>query len=59
MKKQIYKNYTIKQRKEVVGGGFMTMITYDVFKEKTHICHVLTVAQGKEKIDQLTNGVIQ
>ena len=36
----------------------MTMITYDVFKEKTHICHVLTVAQGKEKIDQLTNGVV-
>jgi hypothetical protein len=59
MKKQIYKNYTIKQRKEVIGGGFMTMITYDVFKEKNHICHVLTVAQGKEKIDQLTNGVAQ
>jgi hypothetical protein len=58
MKKIIYKNYTIKEHKERI-GGFFVMVSYDVFRDKTHISKVLNVEEGKKKIDQLTGGFVK
>ena len=45
-----YKNHLIKINKKAIGGGFMTMITYDVITPTNKTIHVLTIKEALEKI---------
>ena len=42
--------HTIKLKKDVVGGGFATMITYNLIEPNKEITHVLTIKEALEKI---------
>jgi len=56
MTKETYKEHTIKQKKHSI--GFAMMVTYDVFNNSKLLFNSCTIREAKEKIDQLTNGVI-
>ena len=43
-------DHTIKLRKDVIGGGFATMITYNLIKPNKEIIRVLTIKEALEKI---------
>ena len=43
-------NHTIKLKKDVIGGGFATMITYNLIKPNKEIIHVLTIKEALDKI---------
>ena len=49
--------HTIKLKKEVVGGGFATMITYNLIKPNKEILHVLTIKEALEKIGKEEKNV--
>ena len=42
--------HIIKLKKDLLGGGFATMITYNLIKPNKEIIHVLTIKEALEKI---------
>ena len=46
----VINGHTIKLKKDVMGGGFATMITYNLIKPNKEITHVLTIKEALEKI---------
>jgi hypothetical protein len=54
MKKENYKDHTIKQKRHSIGFAMMT--TYDVLNNNKLLFNACTVREAKEKIDNLTKG---
>jgi len=55
MKKETYKDHTIKQKRH--SAGIFVMTTYDVFNNSKLVFNACTVREAKEKIDNLTKKV--
>jgi hypothetical protein len=56
MKTETYKEYIIKQKKHSI--GFAMMVTYDVFNSSKLLFNACTIREAKQKIDNLTQGVV-